>query len=256
MRVIGLMSGTSMDGIDAAAADLEIDGEELALRPLGSRSRPYPDELRQAIAAALPPALTTAEAICILDTEIGHALAEAAEDACRNLCRGEADLVVSHGQTIFHWVEGRRARGTLQLGQPSWIAERTGLPVIADLRGRDIAAGGQGAPLVSLFDILLLGSEDGISTRAALNLGGIANLTVIPPAPAAPFAFDAGPANALIDAAAGLVTGGKELFDRDGKRGARGAIHEGLLAHLLEDPYRELSPPKSTGKERFHLAYL
>jgi anhydro-N-acetylmuramic acid kinase len=263
VRVIGLMSGTSMDGIDAAGADLEIDGEELVLRPLGGRSRPYPAGLRQAIAAALPPAPVTAEALCILDNRIGQAFAEAAEDARRTLCGGWAELVVSHGQTIFHWVEGRRARGTLQLGQPSWIAERTGLPVIADLRSRDIAAGGQGAPLVSLFDILLLGGESapGIpgtrpGARAALNLGGIANLTVVPPAPSEPFAFDAGPGNALIDAATGLVTGGEELFDRDGRRGARGRVHEGLLAHLLQDSYYDLPPPKSTGKERFHLPYL
>ncbi len=254
MRVIGLMSGTSMDGIDAAAADLEIDGEELALRPLGHLSRPYPAGLRRAIAAALPPTSTTAETMCILDTEIGQAFAGAAEDARRELCQGKAELVVSHGQTIFHWVEGGRARGTLQLGQPSWIAERTGLPVIADLRSRDIAAGGQGAPLVSLFDVLLLGGSGG--ARAAVNLGGIVNLTVIPPVPSAPFAFDAGPGNALIDAAVELVTDGEELFDRDGQRGARGTIHGGLLAHLLEDPYYDLPAPKSTGKERFHRAYL
>ncbi|GAB3959706.1 hypothetical protein GCM10027614_79790 [Micromonospora vulcania] len=146
MRVIGLMSGTSYDGIEAAAAEFELSGDTLRMRPLGRLSHPYPDELRTQIAAALPPAPTSTEAICVLDTGIGQAFAEAGVRALAELCDGHADLVVSHGQTMHHWVEAGTVRGTLQLGQPAWIAEATGVPVVADLRSRDVAAGGQGAP--------------------------------------------------------------------------------------------------------------
>jgi anhydro-N-acetylmuramic acid kinase len=143
--------------------------------------------------------------------------------------------------------------GTLQLGRPAWIAERTGSPVVSDLRSRDVAAGGHGAPLVSLFDVLLLGR--GPETRAALNLGGIANLTIVP-AGGFPFAFDVGPANALIDAVIEHLAEGAETYDEDGRRAARGTVHEGLLRLLLDDPYFELEPPKSTGKERFNPSYI
>jgi anhydro-N-acetylmuramic acid kinase len=252
--VLGLMSGTSMDGIDVAAADLTLEGESLVLRPLGHLGVPYSESLRAELAAVLPPASSSAEAVCRLDTGVGQEFAAAAAEGLHRLCPGgEAQLVVSHGQTVFHWVEEGRVKGSLQLGQPAWIAEATGLPVVSDLRPRDIAAGGQGAPLVSLFDVLLLGR--GEEPRGALNLGGIANLTVIP-AEGDPFAFDAGPANALLDAAAARVSGGAAACDRDGRRARRGKVDEGLLAALLDDPYYALDPPKTTGKERFHGAYL
>lgn len=118
MRVIGLMSGTSYDAIDAAAADLRLDGDQLVLTPLGLLSQPYPAELRSAVAAALPPAPTTMEQVCRLDTGIGQAFAAVAQQAVEQLCGGYADLIVSHGQTMFHWVDGGSVRGTLQLGQP------------------------------------------------------------------------------------------------------------------------------------------
>src|SRR5205085_630414 len=175
--VVGLMSGTSMDGIDAAAADLEGDGDVLRLTPLGHDTTPYPDGLSAALRSALPPHPTTMEAVCRLDTAVGQAFAAAAEAAQRR--HPGAALVVAHGQTAFHWVDADgRVAGTLQIGRPAWIAERTGLPVISDLRSADVAAGGQGAPLVSLFDVLLLGAGNE-APRAALNLGGIANLTVV-----------------------------------------------------------------------------
>ncbi|MCG5438260.1 anhydro-N-acetylmuramic acid kinase, partial [Micromonospora foliorum] len=253
MRVIGLMSGTSYDGIEAAAAEFELSGDTLRMRPLGRLSHPYSDELRTQIAAALPPAATTTEAICVLDTGIGQAFAEAGVRALAELCDGQADLVVSHGQTMHHWVEAGTVRGTLQLGQPAWIAEATGLPVVADLRSRDVAAGGQGAPLVALFDALLLGGLPGVP--AALNLGGIANITVVAPA-ADPLAFDTGPANALLDAAARHFSGGTEEYDRDGRGAAAGQVNPELLRRLLDEPYYRLPGPKSTGKELFHLPYL
>ncbi|MEU3415206.1 anhydro-N-acetylmuramic acid kinase [Streptomyces sp. NPDC006658] len=253
MRVIGLMSGTSFDAIEAAAADLALDDDTLLLRPLGHLCVPYPDELRDLIAATLPPAGTTTRTVCVLDTGIGQAFAGAATRALRDLCAGSADLVVSHGQTLHHWVEDGTVRGTLQLGQPAWIAEATGLPVVSDLRGRDVAAGGQGAPLVALTDTLLLSGLPG--TPAALNLGGIANITVLAPG-AEPLAFDTGPANALLDAAVHHFTDGAAAYDEDGRRAAAGRVSPALLRVLLDDPYYRRPAPKSTGKEHFHLPYL
>ncbi|QIY99673.1 anhydro-N-acetylmuramic acid kinase [Streptomyces sp. S1D4-11] len=249
MRVIGLMSGTSYDAIDAAAAELTLEGEDLALRPLGMVGEPYDGALRQALAAALPPAATTLAEVCRLDTLIGQAFAAAAIRADRELCDGGAELIASHGQTVYHWVEDGRVHGTLQLGQPAWIAEATGLPVVADFRPRDIAAGGQGAPLVSLVDLLWLRGRAG--TPVALNVGGIANLT----APDGT-AFDSGPGCALVDVAVQGLTGGRLHYDVDGALAARGTVHEPLLERLLAEPYYALPAPKTTGKELFHLGHL
>ncbi|MET8686931.1 anhydro-N-acetylmuramic acid kinase [Streptomyces sp. NPDC004732] len=249
MRVIGLMSGTSYDAIDAAAADLTLDGDRLTLTPLGLISRGYDEGLRAGLAAALPPAATSLAEVCRLDTGIGRAFAAAAVEADRELCDGRAELVASHGQTVYHWVEGGRVHGTLQIGQPAWIAEATGLPVVSDFRPRDIAAGGQGAPLVSLVDRMWLRGRPG--TPAALNLGGIANITA-----ADGTAFDTGPANALVDAAVREATDGRLAYDMDGELAARGAVDEGLLTRLLDEPYYALPAPKTTGKELFHLPYL
>ncbi|MFC9910273.1 anhydro-N-acetylmuramic acid kinase [Streptomyces sp. NPDC127197] len=249
MRVIGLMSGTSYDAIDAAAAELSLVGDSLALKPLGMVSEAYDDELRAALAAALPPGSVSMAEVCRLDTRIGQAFAAAAVRADRELCEGRAELVASHGQTVFHWVDEGRVHGTLQLGQPAWIAEATGLPVVADFRPRDIAAGGQGAPLVSLVDLLWLRGRPG--TPVALNLGGIANLT----APDGT-AFDTGPGCALIDAAAHGFSGGRLAYDVDGALAARGRVRPVLLDRLLAEPYYALPAPKTTGKELFHVGYL
>ncbi|MET9880155.1 anhydro-N-acetylmuramic acid kinase [Actinacidiphila glaucinigra] len=253
MRVIGLMSGTSYDAIEAAAADLTLDGETLLMRPLGHLSVPYADGLRDLITVTLPPSTTTTQDVCALDTGVGQAFAGAAARALDELCGGAADLVVSHGQTMHHWVEDGTVRGTLQLGQPAWIAEATGLPVVSDLRSRDVAAGGQGAPLVGMTDTLLLRGLPGVP--AALNLGGIANITVVAPG-AEPLAFDTGPANALLDAAVRHFTGGAAAYDEDGRRAAAGRTDPDLLKVLLDDPYYRRPAPKSTGKELFHLPYL
>ncbi|MFC9056671.1 anhydro-N-acetylmuramic acid kinase [Streptomyces sp. NPDC057074] len=253
MRVIGLMSGTSYDAVEAAAADLVLQDDVLVMRPLGHLSAPYPDGLRELIAGFLPPSETTARTAAVLDTGIGRAFADVAVRALGELCGGTADLVVSHGQTVYHWVEDGAVRGTLQLGQPAWIAEATGLPVVSDLRGRDVAAGGQGAPLVAMTDTLALAALPG--TPAALNLGGIANLTVVAPG-ADPLAFDTGPANALMDAAVRHFTGGALGYDEDGRRAGAGRVDAALLRVLLDDPYYARPAPKSTGKERFHLPHL
>ena len=265
--VIGLMSGTSHDAIDAAAAQIHLEdgaaGPTLVLRPLGLISAPYEPGLRRAITAALPPSPTSMGAVCELDTRIGQAFADLAARADTELCDGRADLAVSHGQTLFHWVEDGRVRGTLQLGQAAWIAERTGLTTVSDLRSRDVAAGGQGAPLVSLIDVLWLhglqaGEADGIApagSAAAVNLGGIANATVLRPG-ADPVAFDTGPANALLDAAVHDRTGGRQSADVDGLLALAGTIHEGLLKALLADGFYERPAPKTTGKELFHPGYV
>ncbi|MEU6084798.1 anhydro-N-acetylmuramic acid kinase [Streptomyces sp. NPDC047108] len=251
MRVIGLMSGTSLDAIDAAAADLAFEGDALVLTPLGSLSVPYSDELGKALAAALPPAATTMEEVCRLDTRVGQEFAAVAVRADRELCDGRADLVVSHGQTVFHWVEDGRVHGTLQIGRPAWIAEAAGCPVVSDLRTRDVAAGGQGAPLVSIVDVLWLRGRPGVPV--ALNLGGIANITV---AAGDPVAFDTGPANALIDAAVRDLTHGAADYDADGALAARGSVDASLLERLLDEPYYARPAPRTTGKELFHLPYL
>lgn len=252
LTVVGMISGTSMDGIDVAAARLALRQDTVELEPLGATSVPYEPGLRRDLEAALPPAAASVAAVCRLDNEVGQAFAAAAQKAIADLAPN-ADLVVSHGQTLYHWVEEGRVHGSLQIGQPAWIAELTGLPVVADLRAADIAAGGQGAPLAGLFDALLLADAEG--GRASVNIGGISNLTVVGPDVEA-VAYDIGPGNALIDAAIAHVTGGGVSFDRDGEMGGRGKIHAALLDRLLAEPYYRQPPPKTTGKELFHLPYL
>lgn len=243
MKVLGLISGTSHDGIDAAVVDFALDGDVLHGHVTAATSTPYDPALRARIRAALPPAATTLAEVCALDTLIGQAFAEAAAAA------PPVDAVCSHGQTVYHMVDGTRALGTLQIGQPAWIAERLGVPVVSDVRIRDITAGGQGAPLVSYLDTLLLAGLPG--RPAALNLGGIANITL-----PGRLAWDTGPANALIDAAV-LRTGAHPAgYDVDGALAARGRVDDELLADLLAEPYYRLPPPKSTGKELFHDGYL
>ena len=253
MTVIGLISGTSYDAVDAAAARMRLEGDTLFLVPLGSHSVPIPAPLRAQIAAALPPHRTTVEEVCRLDTTIGQLFGSVAADANVALAGGAADLVSSHGQTMYHWVDGRTALGTLQLGEPAWIAEASGLPVVSGLRTRDIARGGQGAPLASLLDALLVLGDD--RAVGSLNLGGIANITVRSDAGQI-LAYDIGPASALMDRTVADATGGRERMDIDGVRAARGRVDADLLAILLTEPYYRLLPPKSTGKELFHAGYV
>ncbi|MGG7463543.1 anhydro-N-acetylmuramic acid kinase [Plantibacter sp. YIM 135347] len=251
MRVLGMISGTSHDGIDAAIVDFDLIDGRLTGTVEFTDSTPYPDELRSRLVAALPPAPTTFAEVCELDTLIGQAFAGAAADAIA--AAGDVDLVVTHGQTVFHWVDGGHALGTLQIGQPAWIAERTGAPVLSDVRIRDITAGGHGAPLISYMDELLLADVEG--TPAALNLGGISNITIVSPDRGLS-AYDIGPANALIDSVI-VSTGANSLgYDEDGRIAASGTIDDTLLAVLLADPYYAIQAPKSTGKEHFHGSYI
>ncbi|MGW2182610.1 anhydro-N-acetylmuramic acid kinase [Streptomyces sp. NPDC001732] len=253
MRVLGMISGTSHDGIDVAVVDFRQDGTTLHGTVTHHDTVPYSEQLRADLVDALPPGRVTAADICALDTRIGQAFADAARTA---LAAAPADVVCTHGQTVYHWVEGTTALGTLQLGQPAWIAEATGLPVVSDLRSADIAAGGQGAPLVPALDRMLLAAETERGLAAgALNLGGISNITVLAPG-AEPVAWDIGPANALIDAAVAADPAHPDSFDRDGLLAASGRIDHPLLAALLDEPYYDLAPPKSSGKEIFHAGYV
>lgn len=250
MRVLGMISGTSHDGIDVAVVEFAEHDGVLSGRVLHEASTPYETELRERLITALPPAPTTLAEICELDTLIGQAFADAAL-AARDAVGG-VDAVTSHGQTVYHWVDGAHALGTLQIGQPAWIAELLGVPVVSDVRIRDIVAGGHGAPLVSFLDELLLRDRAGVS--AALNLGGISNMTVV--GDGSLVAYDIGPANALVDAV--VVDGALNSlgYDEDGRIAAGGVVDDELLAVLLDDPYYALTAPKSTGKEHFHLAYV
>jgi anhydro-N-acetylmuramic acid kinase len=250
MKVLGMISGTSHDGIDAAVVDFSFEAGALTGTLLHRSSTPYPAALRSRLIDALPPAQTTLAEVCELDTLIGQAFADAASAA---LADQPADLIVSHGQTVFHWVDGAHALGTLQIGQPAWIAEQTGVPVISDVRIRDITAGGHGAPLVSYMDTLLLAGQP--HTSAALNLGGISNMTVLP-VTGEPYAYDIGPANALIDAVVSSTGAHPDGFDEDGRIAASGTIDRELLAILLDEDYYRLPAPKSTGKELFNGSYV
>ena len=253
MRVIGLMSGTSLDGIDAAL--VRVDGasaDAISWSIDGFLTRPYtPDERARIHDAILH---GDAAALCRLHAELGELLADAALRVCAvaGVAPSEVDLIGSHGQTVWHDppAEGRRG-ATLQLGCAATIAERTGIDVVSDFRSRDVAAGGEGAPLVPWVDRSLFALPG--RSRVLLNIGGIANLTRVPPrgSPERLLAFDTGPGNALIDAAVELATGGTESFDRDGERASRGAIDGVLLERLLDDDYLHRPPPRSTGRERY-----
>lgn len=249
MIILGLMSGTSLDAIDVAAARFTRDGNTLHLDKLGAIECPWPTDTRRRLLAALPPAGTTLGEICALDVLAGEAFAQAALTGLRTLAP-DAALVCSHGQTVFHWIEGGRARGTLQIGQPALIAEATGLPVISDLRARDIASGGQGAPLAGTLDALWLAGPGG--PRAALNLGGIANITVV--AGGTVSAWDTGPASCLMDVAAQQVAG--LPCDQDGALARAGSVRQDALDRLLAEPYYARPAPKSTGRELFHTGYV
>lgn len=253
VRIAGMMSGTSYDAVDVAVAEFERDGAVLCCRPIGMVSSPLAPELRADIAALLPPNPTEIGTVCRLDTELGQLFGRVAARAVSEL--GPVDLVVSHGQTVFHWVAETEALGTLQLGNPAWIAEATGAAVLSDVRVRDIARGGQGAPLAAILDALLVltGAHGSTARRGSLNLGGIANITVCDPEV---IAYDLGPASALLDLAVTQATGGAERMDTDGARAARGRVDQSLLERLLAEPYYQLAPPKSTGKELFDVLYL
>jgi anhydro-N-acetylmuramic acid kinase len=297
LRVAGLMSGTSADGVAAAIVDLR--GRNIRVRAFATFA--YPASVRREILSLCRPETARLDRICYYH----HLLGEIFADAVIRLCEKSGiplhsiDVIGSHGQTIFHRPEGgrlggRRVRSTLQIGEPCRIAERTGITTVADFRPRDMAAGGEGAPLVPYADAVLFRHEH--LCRTVQNIGGIANLTFLPAGSAAvgrlcrghlardskagrfrhgagrmpatrlgcPYghttsadvlAFDTGPGNMVIDGVMRLITGGRRQYDRGGAVAARGEVHEGLLQEMLRHPFFRRRPPKSTGREQFGQQY-
>lgn len=256
MIVAGLMTGTSADALDVALVEFRLEGTvdephlEMELRSFHEVA--FASDLALDILRLLEPEPVPLALVSSVDRRLGQLSAEAVAALCQQTGL-DCDLIVSHGQTIRHDVRDGAVESTLQLGQPAWIAERLGVPVLSDIRSRDVAAGGQGAPLAGMLDHLML--VGGAQPRAMLNLGGIANVTIVSPH-SETIAFDTGPANALIDVMARRITGDPRAFDREGAMAAQGHVDEALLADLLADPYYARPAPKSTGKELFHGAYL
>jgi len=249
---MGLMSGTSLDGIDVAVTDLggEVERPDPA-RLVAFESYTYEATFRDRMRSVLEDG--SPADLCALNFELGERLATAVSDTLIAAGVAARDVIAigSHGQTVWHSPPDAGVRGaTLQLGEPAVIAERTDIPVIADFRVRDVAAGGQGAPLTPYFDRLLL---SGSESRAIVNLGGMGNLTALPAAgaPDAPVAFDTGPGVALIDGAVHHLTAGHQAFDAEGRLAAAGQVLAPDLAEWLADPFFETPPPRSTGRERF-----
>ncbi len=260
LTVVGLMSGTSADGIDAAVVEISGRPPELNWLLLAQSETSYPDELSERVFAAFRPQTATVDQLCSLNFALGEAFAHAAFQAIKaaGLTPDQVDLIGSHGQTVWHIADGPDA-STLQLGEAAVIAERTGITTVSNFRTRDMAAGGQGAPLVSFLDALLLAHPT--EPRAAQNIGGIANVTYLPPTQALsgddahPFAFDTGPGNMLIDDAIQRATGGALTYDDGGAFAASGTVNAGLLDELMREPYLAQPLPKTTGRELFGRQY-
>jgi anhydro-N-acetylmuramic acid kinase len=245
---LGLISGTSMDGIDAALAAFDP-----APRVRAALTHPYPDDLRtRLLELAQGDGATTLDEIGALDARIAACFAQAALALLEraNVSPRAVRAIGSHGQTLRHRPNAQ-PRFTMQLGDPNLIAERTGITTVADFRRADFAAGGHGAPLLPIFHAALFARPGEV--RSVLNLGGIANLTVLQ-ADGRVLGFDIGPANGLLDAWCALNTGA--AFDRDGAFAARGQVDPALLQRLLDEEYFRAAPPKSTGREQFHLEWL
>ena len=280
MIVIGLMSGTSADGVDAALVRLEGVPPSLAWEVLGYAHHPFAPELRDEIFACFRPETSSVDHLCRLNFALGGAFGAAALAVVHDagVSMAEVDLIGSHGQTLWHEPPSEGMGSTLQLGEPAVIAEMTGVPVVSNFRTRDMAAGGQGAPLVPLADWLLLSHP--AKTRAAQNIGGIANVTFLPglatetqsaqrsllenlsglgvlsgkdafEMASGVMAFDTGPGNMLIDEAARLATNGAWNYDHDGTLAAQGHVDESLLMDWLTEPFFQQRPPRSTGRELF-----
>ena len=289
--VIGLMSGTSVDGIDAAVVEITGNGLETEVDLIAFETFPFPSGVPQRILALCQPDTGRVDDICEMNFYIGHLFAEAVKHILKKsgIHSNDIDLIGSHGQTIHHLPgdlntisktrslerSGKRVYGnghepsnlthrtarkikkpsTLQIGEPAVIAHETGIPTIADFRVADMAAGGQGAPLVSYIDYLLF--CDSIKTIGLLNIGGIANLTVLPANGTfdSVCAADTGPGNMCIDAVITEITQGMERYDKAGQRAAQGTPHQLIIDDWLKHPFFDQSPPKTTGREMFGQTY-
>ena len=262
MLVAGIMSGTSVDGIDVVLVNIQGEGFEQTVRIEGFQEVPFPAGIRKEVLAISNTRTHTAN-ISQLNFLLGTLFGEAVVETCK--CTGipieKIELVGSHGQTIYHQAEGsdlsgREVRSTMQIGEAACIAHILKTPVVADFRPADMAAGGQGAPLVPFVDYLLFRHQT--DNRVALNIGGIANLTAIPAYSGAEsvIAFDTGPGNMVIDALVEYSTKGARSYDCNGEMASRGKVNEPLLAELLADQYYRQPAPKSTGREQYGSAYV
>jgi anhydro-N-acetylmuramic acid kinase len=257
------MSGTSADAIDVALARISGAPPHLNAKLLNHTSINFPPQLQKEILRAAEQQPISAGDLSQLNFRLGETFAEAALTACRRfrIAKKKVALIGSHGQTIFHQGQpvpylGRKTASTLQIGEAGIIAARTGITTVADFRPADIAQAGQGAPLVPYADYLLYRHPK--LGRVSLNLGGIANITVIPPnaKPSQIFAFDTGPANMLIDALVANFTHGRKRYDKDARLAQQGHSIPALIDELMCDPYLKLAPPKSTGREYYGRTYL
>ena len=257
-RVVGLMAGTSADGVSAAITEITGSGIATRIHIVGFEIYLYPAALREEVFKLFSPETSTVDKVCKMNFVLGEFFAECALRLMREagLSPGDIDLIGSHGQTIYHSprpgeVCGYSSKSTLQIGEAAIIAERTGVPTVADFRKADIAAGGEGAPLMPYLDYIL--HRDGELSRVFQNIGGIANLTYIPAGASINdvVAFDTGPGNVFIDAIVRHYSGGAFTYDRDGRFAARGTADAGLIEELLSHPYFDRWPPKTTGREEF-----
>jgi anhydro-N-acetylmuramic acid kinase len=263
MLALGMMSGTSADGIDVALARISGAPPHLNARLLGHTSVKFPRSLQNETLRIAEQQPISAGELSQLNFRLGELFADAALGACRRfkVSPRRIALIGSHGQTIFHQGRatsyfGSRTASTLQIGEPSVIAARTGITTIADFRPADMALGGQGAPLVPYVDYLLYRRAK--LGRVSLNLGGIANITIIPASakPTQILAFDTGPANMLIDALVSHFTRGRRRFDENARLASKGRSLPALLEELMQDPYLKIAPPKSTGREYYGQPYV
>ncbi|QPC80647.1 anhydro-N-acetylmuramic acid kinase [Phototrophicus methaneseepsis] len=255
MLVLGLMSGTSADGIDVALCDIQGQPSPLHARIIAGKTYPYDATLRQRILDNCDMQTSQVDQIAQLNVDIANIFADAIFTFCAEqaIDLAKIDLIGSHGQTLWHNVlPDGSVSASLQIGEASVLAERTGITTISNMRARDIAAGGQGAPLTGYIDWLLLRHET--YWRAIQNIGGMGNVTFLPPLnddTHEPIAFDTGPGNALLDTAVAHFTNGEQTYDRDGQLANQGQISEEWLDELLQHPYYQRGYPKTTGREMF-----
>ena len=262
-RVVGLMSGTSVDGIDAALVEIGGTDEAPEVRLLAFEDRPWPEEVREQIFPLFRPETATVDKIGYMNFLMGEIYAQSVVSVVEKagLTLADVDLIGSHGQTIWHAPEPCEKDGfpvcfTVQIGEGTVIAARTGVTTVSDFRVADMAVGGQGAPLVPFSEYMLYRRPG--ETILLQNIGGIGNMTVLPgdEGPEAVYAFDTGPGNMIIDAVVSALTGGEKTYDAGGAMASEGKVDQDLLAMLQQDAYYTMPLPKTTGRERFGVQYV
>lgn len=258
---IGMISGTSLDGIDVALCHIEGHAQQAKIEVLGFDTIPYSDAIRNELLNLYEDGSNTVARLCSMNVVIGKAFAQAAEQVltAHGLSAEDVALVGSHGQTVWHQPEQESdliVPGTLQIGEASEIAVTLSCPVVSNFRVADMAVGGQGAPLASYMDWAVF--SDASLNRCVQNIGGIGNVTWLPANGSVQdvIAFDTGPGNMLIDALVTKITQGEQAYDRDGAIGRNGSVDYALLNSLLQDPYLDLAPPKTTGREYYGSAFV